>query len=116
MQAQLRASVYLALDDGAKKSKDTVTSELQASLRTTEGRLLANLVREYLSFFSLDFTLNVFDAESSLETPRDRAQLMEGLGFAEEVMSNRRLPIMAEVLRLSKVSVLKSETPTPTER
>ena len=46
---------------------------------------------------------------------RDREALIDGLGLGE-LAGQRRAPLLAEIVRLSKVSVLKSETPTPTER
>ncbi len=95
-------------------------SSLVASLRTTEGRLLANLVREFLSFHGLSYSRSVFDAEASMTSAtRDRGALAEGLGMTELAAGKgpgSRAPLLAEILRLSKVSVLKSETPTPTER
>jgi hypothetical protein len=44
--------------------------------------------------------------------PRDREQLLEGLGLGKMMGGNSKAPLLAEILRLSKVSVLKSETPT----
>ena len=84
---------------------------------------MTHLVREYLTFFGLDCTLSVFDPEvmDSLATVgtdarpmRDRSQLIEGLGLSE--LTNKQTPLLAEIVKLSKVAVLKSETPTPTER
>lgn len=94
--------------------------KLQEFLKTSEGRLILHLVREFLAFFDLRFTLSVFDPEtgltsSSSQVPiRDRIQLIEGLGLTE--MTNAQKPLLQEILRLSKVSVLKSETPTLSER
>ncbi len=98
-------------------------------------------MREYLTFYDLAHSRSVFDAEagmggtggggggdankislnassSSVTLTRDRAQLAEGLGMTEMAAgrAGSKAPILQEILRLSKVSVLKSETPTPTER
>lgn len=43
-------------------------------------------------------------------TSRDREKLIEHLGFAETL--NPEAPLLSEVIKLSKVTVLKSETPT----
>jgi hypothetical protein len=56
----------------------------------------------------------MFRSISLLHLFRDREKLIDGLGLGE--LTNSRTPLLAEILRLSKVSVLKSETPTPTER
>jgi len=120
IKAQLRSSVYLALDDGKelRKKSSQVNHSLQSYLKTSDGRLVAHLVREFLAFFDLRHTLSVFDPEvmesSGSVAVRDRAALVEGLGLGETATA--RTPLLAEILRLSKVSVLKSETPTPTER
>ncbi len=61
----------------------------------------------------------MFEAESGLSSLRDRFQLAEGLGMTELLSGKApgaKAPLMQEILRLSKVSVLKSETTTPTER
>ena len=53
---------------------------------------------------------------------RSREELIEKLGLVNERIGNRHggnvfdtVPLLSEVIRLSKVSVLKSETPSPTE-
>merc|ERR1719219_1156818 len=43
---------------------------------------------------------------------RDREKLVEHLGFAETL--NQDVPLLSEIIKLSKVSILRSETPTPT--
>ena len=83
---------------------------------TSEGRLALQLIREFLVFFGLDYSQMVFEPEA-IEgrgiTLRDREELVENLGFAEQNL-NEDMPLLSEVIKLSKVSVLKSETPTPT--
>ena len=53
---------------------------------------------------------------------RSREDLIEKLGLVNERIGDRhgsnaldKVPLLSEVIRLSKVSVLKSETPSPTE-
>ncbi len=81
--------------------------------------------RSYFFFVFQTYTRSVFDAESGLGSSsndgaiKDRSALSDGLGLTEMSAGRgpgARAPILAEILRLSKVSVLKSETPTPTER
>ena len=45
---------------------------------------------------------------------RSRQELIELLGLAPE-MVDAKTPLISQIIRLSKVSVLKSETPSPTE-
>ena len=90
---------------------------LRDYVKTSDGRLLLQLVRELLSCFELKFTLSVFDQEiggcGDAVAARSREDLVEILGL-RELLSKRESPVLSEILRLSKVSVLKSETPTPT--
>ncbi|XP_059082894.1 centrosomal protein 43-like isoform X2 [Tigriopus californicus] len=121
-EAQLRSNVYLALEDpkGGKEvsqRSSEINQALQSYSKSTDGRLVLHLIREFLAFFNLNFTLSIFEPEA-LEAcglgMKSRGQLIEGLGLNE--LTNPKLPLLAEILRLSKVSVLKSETPTLSER
>lgn len=119
IKAQLRANVYLALEEGgpALKTKSRlVNPPLCSFLSTTNGRLVASLVREFLEFFGLDFSLAVFDPETNIGRDfkyRERDKLIDALGLTE--LTDKKAPLLSEIMRLSKVSVLKSESPTPTE-
>jgi len=126
IKAQLRSNVYLALDGGKDhlEAKSRLTNDrLAAFVKTSEGRLAVHLVREFLAFFDLNFTLSVFEPEaiegreplSSSLPARSRQDLIERLGLATEMVHLEGSPLISEIIRLSKVSVLKSETPSPTE-
>ena len=110
-QAELRSSVYLALENTRKSDgkRDTKGSRLRKArigqgserlsgfLQSSEGRLALNLVKEFLSFFDLSFTSSVLEPESDI-TPlvggegdkrrryppahRSRQDLIELLGLA----------------------------------
>jgi len=119
IKAQLRANVYLALEEGEKvKNKSSLVNKpLAEFMSTTNGRLVCSLVREFLEFFNLDYTKAVFDPETNIEGKdiklRERNHLTEALGLTE--LTDPHAPLLSEILRLSKVSVLKSESPTPTD-
>jgi len=118
IKAQLRANVYIALEEGdnVKNKSKLVNNSLINFLSSTNGRLIASLVREFLEFFNLDFTLAVFDPETNIGKDfkyRERSKLIDALGLTE--LTDTKSPLLSEIMRLSKVSVLKSETPTPTE-
>ena len=68
IKAQLRANVYFALEegDGVKQKSKLVNHKLTEFLSTTNGRLVASLVREFLEFFDLNFTMAVFDPETNI--------------------------------------------------
>jgi len=118
IKAELRANVYIALEegDGVKRKSQLVNNKLTEFLSTTNGRLVASLVREFLEFFDLNFTMAVFDPETNIGKDfkyRERSRLYEALGLTE--LTDEKSPLISEIFRLSKVSVLKSESPTPTE-
>lgn len=116
IKAQLRSNVYLAIEGDAelKKKSQHVNAKLDSFAATSEGRLALQLIHEFLVFFNLDYTQLVYEPEA-LEgrdiTIRDREKLIENLGFAGETL-NPKAPLLTEVIKLSKVSILKSETPT----
>ena len=116
IKAQLRSNVYLAIegDSELKQKSKHVNTKLDSFVATSEGRLALQIVREFLEFFGLDYSLMVFEPEAldgrNVEA-RSREKLVQTLGFAETL--NSEAPLLSEVLRLSKVSVLKSETPSP---
>jgi len=117
IKAQLRAHVYLSLEGESKGkalAQDSKNVKLAAFLSNTNGRLVASLVREFLQFFDLDFSLAVFDPETNIGRDvqyRERTKLCTALGLTE--LTDPEAPLLSEIMRLSKVSVLKSESPTP---
>jgi len=117
IKAQLRAHVYLSLEGESKgkaPAQDSKNVKLAAFLSNTNGRLVASLVREFLQFFDLDFSLAVFDPETNIGRDvqyRERTKLCTALGLTE--LTDPEAPLLSEIMRLSKVSVLKSESPTP---
>jgi len=117
IKAQLRAHVYLSLEGESKgkaPTQDSKNVKLAAFLSNTNGRLVASLVREFLQFFDLDFSLAVFDPETNIGRDvqyRERTKLCTALGLTE--LTDPEAPLLSEIMRLSKVSVLKSESPTP---
>ncbi|QQP41117.1 FGFR1 oncogene partner, partial [Caligus rogercresseyi] len=89
-------------------------SRLEDFISSSDGRLALHLVREFLQFFKLKWSLSVFDAEAldPSSPPRNREELTENMGLSSETAHLSKSPLLFEILRLSKVSVLRSETPT----
>ncbi|NXV77738.1 FR1OP protein, partial [Atlantisia rogersi] len=76
-----------------------VNETLKSFLSTKDGRLVAGLVAEFLRFFNLDFTLAVFQPESSTLNGLDgRENLARDLGIteAEGTVSG---PLLLEVVK-----------------
>ncbi|NXK28805.1 FR1OP protein, partial [Arenaria interpres] len=86
IKAELRAAVFLALEEQEKVENKAplVNESLKSFLGTKDGRLVAGLVAEFLRFFNLDFTLAVFQPESSTLNGLDgRENLARDLGIIE---------------------------------
>ncbi|XP_033090129.1 FGFR1 oncogene partner isoform X4 [Trachypithecus francoisi] len=76
-----------------------VNESLKKFLNTKDGRLVASLVAEFLQFFNLDFTLAVFQPETStLQGLEGRENLARDLGIieAEGTVGG---PLLLEVIR-----------------
>ncbi|NXH42043.1 FR1OP protein, partial [Dicaeum eximium] len=101
IKAELRAAVFLALEEQEKVENKAplVNESLKNFLGTKDGRLVAGLVAEFLRFFNLDFTLAVFQPESSTLNGLDgRENLARDLGImeAEGTVGG---PLLLEVVR-----------------
>ncbi|XP_032693102.1 FGFR1 oncogene partner [Lontra canadensis] len=101
IKAELRAAVFLALEEQEKVENKTplVNESLRKFLNTKDGRLVASLVAEFLQFFHLDFTLAVFQPETStFQSLEGRENLARDLGIieAEGTVGG---PLLLEVIR-----------------
>ncbi|XP_054451031.1 centrosomal protein 43 isoform X1 [Pteronotus mesoamericanus] len=101
IKAELRAAVFLALEEQEKIENKTplVNESLKKFLNTKDGRLVASLVAEFLQFFNLDFTLAVFQPETStFQGLEGRENLARDLGIAE-AEGAVGAPLLLEVIR-----------------
>ncbi|XP_039563154.1 centrosomal protein 43 isoform X3 [Passer montanus] len=101
IKAELRAAVFLALEEQEKVENKAplVNESLKSFLGTKDGRLVAGLVAEFLRFFNLDFTLAVFQPESSTLNGLDgRENLARDLGITETEGAVGG-PLLLEVVR-----------------
>ncbi|KAM6368313.1 centrosomal protein 43 isoform 3-T3 [Alca torda] len=127
IKAELRAAVFLALEEQEKVENKTplVNESLKSFLSTKDGRLVAGLVAEFLRFFNLDFTLAVFQPESSTLNGLDgRENLARDLGIVE-AEGTVGGPLLLEVVRKcqqkkisgsEEVAPVLSDSPCPTSK
>lgn len=106
IRAQLRASVFLALEEQEHIQNKTpfLNKDLQNFLSTTDGLQVVLLIKEFLQFFKLEYTLAVFEPEVSCPTEKlefSRNVLAKQLDLVDASDSNR-LPLLASVLRQCK--------------
>eukprot|EP00041_Stephanoeca_diplocostata_P021671 m.508642 g.508642 ORF g.508642 m.508642 type:complete len:485 (-) comp21883_c0_seq4:2216-3670(-) len=125
LQAELRASVFLALEDnGYDTSGDgrmqppKTHPQLTKFADTDIGRLVIDLVRDFLRCFELEFTDNVLVPEARVDPQRtvpsqeDLARVI-GLPPASALGDGHR-PILAELLQSWTRSRIQTSTTTAT--
>ncbi|KAK2185727.1 hypothetical protein NP493_225g02004 [Ridgeia piscesae] len=101
IRAQLRASVFLALEeqDTIQSKTPLLNQQLNKFISTKEGQLATSLVREFLQFFNLEYSLSVFEPEVGIGNEyKDRATLARELNVVEGDTSSS-LPLLAEIMR-----------------
>lgn len=115
IRAQLRASVFLALEE-QEQSQGNTNPSLKQYLSTKEGQAVAGLVREFLEFFNLDYTLAVFEPEAGLGPDNgSRQQLARELNIVESDGPPKG-PLLGVVVSENKASQAKiSEDLTPAQ-
>lgn len=115
IRAQLRASVFLALEE-QEQSQGNTNPSLKQYLSTKEGQAVAGLVREFLEFFNLDYTLAVFEPEAGLGPDNgSRQQLARELNIGESDGPPKG-PLLGVVVSGNKASQAKiSEDLTPAQ-
>ncbi|XP_041473556.1 centrosomal protein 43-like isoform X1 [Lytechinus variegatus] len=104
IRAELRANVFLSLEeqDAGKKNSPFVNEELKKYLSTKEGYQTAVLVKEFLEYFNLDFTLAVFNPETNISDAYEgRESLASELNIADTAKTKGK-PLLYEILKRSK--------------
>lgn len=103
IKAELRARVFMVLEahDRDETNQLPVENEnLRNFMNTKEGRVVTGLVREFMEFFELDFSLAVFDPETGFgDRYQGRESLAEEIGVGHA--SNSSKPILASFLENS---------------
>ncbi|XP_056644598.1 centrosomal protein 43-like [Diorhabda sublineata] len=107
IKAQLRASLFLALDEDEKISSQTplLNNKIKTFMETTEGKSMFYIVHEFLEFFNLSFTLAVYEPESYLDCncqkeEKQRIAQQFGLGNIEDNSE----PLLYQILKIAQKS------------
>lgn len=113
IRAELRANVFLALEEQDALKKKTLSNKaLKSYLETSEGHLVFSVVREFLEFFNLDFTLAVLDPESNVSKPSPRENLINEFNMQTV---DPKAPLLAELLK-KKQPEMKMASPPASPR
>ncbi|XP_066148728.1 centrosomal protein 43-like [Euwallacea fornicatus] len=104
IRAQMRASIFLALDEDIKavKQQPLQSVRVRSYLKTPEGRTLFYLVHEFLEFFNFQFTIQVFKPEGYLDTLTElqgRENLAKNLGLN----GNLEVPLLQQILSIAQM-------------
>jgi hypothetical protein len=104
IRAKLRSSVFKVIDNNDPSGKERAlhweNPLAQQVLETTESALASDLIREYLEFYRLDYTLSIFIPEANLkQDPLDKGNLVSR---AEVDAPNEKEPLLVQVLKQRK--------------
>ncbi|XP_076040730.1 uncharacterized protein LOC143025010 [Oratosquilla oratoria] len=117
IQAQLRASVFLALEEDFKeKDIPLLNVEGKQLLGSFEGSLAAALVYDFLQCLGLDFSLAVFGPESGHKAHWDfpgRDDIKSQLCLGRE--NGQKSPLLIQLLKESKLAVANSHRENESE-
>ncbi|XP_018324149.1 FGFR1 oncogene partner-like [Agrilus planipennis] len=134
IRAQLRASIFLTLDEDEElqRKEPLANHKVKSYLGTSEGQIMFCLVREFLEFFNLDFTLSVYNVETYADKCYNyggRRDIIEKLNVLTDDSSHpllwqlvntinsanthSKLPIKGDLNCLSDVSEVNSKSHQP---
>ncbi|XP_017786303.1 PREDICTED: FGFR1 oncogene partner-like [Nicrophorus vespilloides] len=100
IRAQLRSCIYLAFDEDElmHKKQPLMNNKIQQKLETPVGKLMFKVVREFLEFLDLDYTISVYDSESYMGKEYDyegRSDLLKDLNLD----ANESVPVLYELIK-----------------
>ena len=86
VRAQLRSCVFKVIDnqDQVEQKRSSFHWEnpkAKALRESQQGSLMAELIREFLKFYRLDYTLAIYEPETNLKGEIDRDGLAERAGM-----------------------------------
>lgn len=98
VRAQLRSCVFKVIDNQdqveQKKSNFHWENPKAKQLRSSEqATLMAELIREFLEFYRLDYTLAIYKPETNIKGDLNRDQLASKAGFKNGAQDNKPILI-----------------------
>lgn len=104
IRAKLRSSVFKVIDNNDPSGKERAmhweNPLAQKVLETTESALAADLIREYMEFYRLDYSLSIFIPEANLkQDPQDRNNLVRR---ADVDKPSDKEPLLVQILKQRK--------------
>jgi FGFR1 oncogene partner len=113
IRAKLRSSVFKVIDNNdpqhPEKAMHWENPLAQKVLETTESALAADLIREYLEFYRLDYTLSIMIPEANLkQDPLDKEELIKR---SDVDQPNQSEPLLIQILKERKAGVKPKAQP-----
>jgi FGFR1 oncogene partner len=102
IRAKLRSCVFKVIDQQESGVKKDAGFHWQNPLamkimQTEEGAFCAELIREFLEFYRMDYSLEVFLPEANLTTePKSRDEIERSMGFEN---GDRSIPVLMILLQ-----------------
>lgn len=103
IRAELRASVFLALEEQETKSAPFENRALKEYLKSPQAALGLCIVREFLEYLELDFTLSVYNTETSHGKGYEysgRNKLVKDLKIQN--LNDKKGPILSHILQIAQ--------------
>ena len=116
LRAQLRSSVFKVIDSQDKNLKDGCGFQWENPLapkivETTEGMLCIDIIREFLEFYRMDYTLSTFLPECSLsQEPKTRQELEDKIGLQPW---NTSMPLLMHLILSFQKGVTSAKAGSP---
>ncbi|XP_034244430.1 FGFR1 oncogene partner-like [Thrips palmi] len=105
IRAELRASVFLALEEQENKAGPFENKALKEYLKSPQAALGLCIVREFLEYLELDFTLSVYNTETSHGKGYEysgRNKLVKDLQIQN--LNGKKGPLLSHILQLAQES------------
>uniref|UniRef100_A0A914VS89 FGFR1 oncogene partner (FOP) N-terminal dimerisation domain-containing protein n=1 Tax=Plectus sambesii TaxID=2011161 RepID=A0A914VS89_9BILA len=97
LKAQLRAAIFLALEEKQPKHNPFVSQKAQRFLDTEDGKLTAALVRDFLEAMDMSATMSVFDKE--IDVSRTSLPSRSKLAEQHALPLSDTGPLLAQLLK-----------------
>ena len=109
LRAQLRSRVFKAIEKNAEPAAKQAAGfqwqnpAAQKVHESEESRLIAHMVKEYLDFYRMEYTLSVYTPEAALQN--EQAQSREELAKKAGIKGNSgQEPLLVQMLKQLKLS------------
>lgn len=114
IRAQIRSSVFKVIDTQESSNPKKVSQfhwenlKVQKLIETPEGKETLSLIKEFLQFYNMDHSLNIFNSESNLKSDIRREELVNQLNFKGKAPTDK--PLILSIFQDSLKNLPKDNT------